>query len=162
LSHAAFEVKVVTAISLQHCVGNAQTKPFCRSNRARLATSGPRDDGLRPLLIARSSRGIAISSSIQFLHHTGSIQAEGMGFEPTIDFDATGDLSCRCVICQECRAANALHSGCLTWLELASRDTDLRRVIDAWEKLPAAIRRAIVTLVSAINPDGSGSSSERS
>jgi hypothetical protein len=50
-----------------------------------------------------------------------------------------------------CRAANALHSGRFQWLESALNDADVRRVIVRWQRLPAAIRRAIVALADSID-----------
>ena len=67
--------------------------------------------------------------------------------ESTVDFDATRILSCGCVICDECRAANALQTGRCNCLDLASIDADFQRVIRAWDGLPEVIRRAIVALV---------------
>jgi hypothetical protein len=48
-----------------------------------------------------------------------------------------------------CRAANALHSGRLKWLESALNDADLQRVIATWDVLPEAIQRAILGLVNS-------------
>jgi hypothetical protein len=51
-----------------------------------------------------------------------------------------------------CRAANALHAGILNWLETASNDIGLQRVIASWDGLPAAIRKAIVALIDSREP----------
>jgi len=72
------------------------------------------------------------------------------GIEPAFGFLATGKLPCCCAICEECRAAGALHFPHTAWLELASFDPDLRRVIAAWSGLPAAIRKAILVLVGSL------------
>ena len=71
------------------------------------------------------------------------------GIEPASDFNATGKLPCGCVICENCRAALALHFGRPGWLELASADADLQRVVTAWTDLPDAIRRALIALVGS-------------
>jgi hypothetical protein len=47
------------------------------------------------------------------------------------------------------RAANALHSGRLKWLESALIDANLQRVITTWDTLPEAIRRAILALIGS-------------
>ena len=72
-----------------------------------------------------------------------------MGFESTSDFDATGKLPCGCVICEQCRAANALHCESFNCLSLASIDTNLQEVIAAWDGLPEAIRRAVMALIGS-------------
>jgi hypothetical protein len=41
------------------------------------------------------------------------------GIEPNGDFDAIGNLPCDCVICGECRDANALLLGCSNWRDLS-------------------------------------------
>lgn len=74
---------------------------------------------------------------------------EAAGIEPSIDFAATGQLPCGCVICEECRAALALQNWRPEWLEVAFDDADLQRVVDAWADLPEAIRRAAVSLVDS-------------
>jgi hypothetical protein len=48
-----------------------------------------------------------------------------------------------------CRAANALHSGRLKWLESALNDADLQRVIAAWAGLSAPIRAAVIAVVES-------------
>jgi hypothetical protein len=45
------------------------------------------------------------------------------------------------------RAGRALHADCPRWLDLASLDADLQRVIAAWGGLPEAIRTAIADLI---------------
>jgi hypothetical protein len=70
-----------------------------------------------------------------------------MGFEPTSDFDATGNLRCGCVICERCRAANALHIDSTNLLDLASSDADLQRIAAAWDRLAKAAKAAIVALL---------------
>jgi hypothetical protein len=74
---------------------------------------------------------------------------EAAEIEPSFDFAATGQLPCGCVICEECRAARALHFRRTEWLELASSDADLQRVIATWGNLPEPIRRAILVLVGS-------------
>jgi hypothetical protein len=46
-----------------------------------------------------------------------------------------------------CRAANALRTDRLKWLELALNDADLQRVLVRWNELPQAIKAAIVVIV---------------
>ena len=70
-----------------------------------------------------------------------------MGFEPGADFAPSNCNSPTCVDCEMRRAANALHSGCFQWLEVALKDTDLQRVIAAWRDMPAPIRSAVLALV---------------
>jgi hypothetical protein len=71
------------------------------------------------------------------------------GFEPDADFAATGILPCGCMICQECRAALALHSSCPEWLEVAFDDADLQRIVTTRDGLPRAIKTAITALVGS-------------
>jgi hypothetical protein len=82
----------------------------------------------------------------------GLLRAEGMGFEPTLNSAVTGNLPCGCVICDECRAANALQSGRPTWFAMASVDADLHRVIASWPTLPGPIRAAMMALVATLPP----------
>jgi hypothetical protein len=56
---------------------------------------------------------------------------------------------CGCVACEGRRAANALHFARSSFLELASRDADLRRMISAWAGLPEAIRRATWAMIDS-------------
>lgn len=72
-----------------------------------------------------------------------------MGLEPTASRGATGNGSCGCVICLECRAALALQTGHPDRLALASFDGDLQRVIGAWDRLPNAIQKAVLALVGS-------------
>jgi hypothetical protein len=74
---------------------------------------------------------------------------EAAGIESASDFDATDQLPCGCVFCEECRAANALHDDCSSCLNLTSADADLQRVVAAWVALPKVIRRAIVVLIES-------------
>jgi hypothetical protein len=55
-----------------------------------------------------------------------------------------------------CRAAHALQRGDFTWLELAFRDADLRRVLSQWYSLPTPIRRGILAVVGSQEPTDSG------
>ena len=71
---------------------------------------------------------------------------EAAGIEPAGDFAATGKLPCGCVICEECRAANALHGDCSSCLCMASLDADLQQIVETWSSLPGPIRAAILTL----------------
>jgi hypothetical protein len=77
-----------------------------------------------------------------------------MGFEPTCNFDATDDGSCGCENCQSARAARALYVGGPNCPALALLDSDLQRVIAAWEGLPEAIRMAVMALVGVQKADG--------
>jgi hypothetical protein len=43
-----------------------------------------------------------------------------------------------------------LHSGCVELLEVALNDTDLQRLIIAWDGLPSAIRKALLALVGSV------------
>jgi len=45
-----------------------------------------------------------------------------------------------------CRAANALQTGRLNWLEVALNDADLEKVIHTWNKLPQSFRQAILSI----------------
>jgi hypothetical protein len=69
------------------------------------------------------------------------------GIEPNGDFDATGNLPCGCVICEECRAARALRFARSNWPDLASLDVDLQSVHAVWDGLPVAIRNAVLALI---------------
>jgi hypothetical protein len=53
------------------------------------------------------------------------------------------------VICEECRAALALHSECFKRQLLASLDADLLAVIARWDSLPGAIRKAMMDLLES-------------
>lgn len=72
-----------------------------------------------------------------------------LGLEPTPDFYPTDNPISTSVICPECGAARALHSGRPNWLDLASVDADLLSVVVAWENMSAAIRKAILALVQS-------------
>ena len=72
------------------------------------------------------------------------------GLEPTEDLDTTAVAAYGCVICPRCRAARALQTGHLGWLDLASLDGDLQRVIAAWGGLPSAIREVLLALVGLL------------
>ena len=73
-----------------------------------------------------------------------------MGFEPTCNSAANDNAVCVCEKCLEARAALALHSGCFKWLESALNDADLQGVIAAWDRLPPAIRRAMLALAGSV------------
>jgi len=74
-----------------------------------------------------------------------------MGFEPEPDFVSNNGEHCGYADCEMGRAANALHSGCLKWLELALNDADLPSVIVKWGELPVAIRKAMLALVGSLD-----------
>ena len=78
-----------------------------------------------------------------------SVIGRAAGFEPVAEFAATADGDCLCDFCQGWRAANALQTGGCKSPDLASLDSDLRRVISAWDGLPDAIRRAILVMAEA-------------
>lgn len=61
-------------------------------------------------------------------------------------FGATRALPCGCEICENRRAANALHAGDSNRLDVASIDVDLRQIVASWGTLPNAIRRAMTAL----------------
>jgi hypothetical protein len=73
-----------------------------------------------------------------------------VGIESAGDFDATGNLPCGCVICEKCRAANALYAGRPNFLDLALIVADLQGVIAAWSMLPAAVRAAMTVLTAIV------------
>jgi hypothetical protein len=74
---------------------------------------------------------------------------EAAGIEPAIDSFLSLNADCGCDFCQGWRAANALQMGGPVCLLLTSVDADLQRVIEAWDELPAAMRRAVLALVGA-------------
>jgi integrase len=74
-------------------------------------------------------------------------KAEGKGFEPDGDCAVTADGDCPCDFCQGWRAALALQNDGSEWRHVASFDSDLQRVVLAWDAIPAAIRCAIIALV---------------
>jgi hypothetical protein len=76
-------------------------------------------------------------------------KAKCTGFEPASGFDTTGNLPCGCVICDECRAALALHPEFLKWLALALHDADLQAVLAKWDTLPGSIRKAMMALLNS-------------
>jgi hypothetical protein len=71
-------------------------------------------------------------------------KVEAAGIEPSDDFDATSEGPCNCENCQQCRAANALHSECVKRHLLASFDIDLQRLIAVWNLLDVEVRGVIV------------------
>lgn len=144
-------MKIITLISLTilFSVGGAVTPSSALATAAKndivLGQLSPRDNSGT----STASENTASSQTQDTLGFASrvSFQAEGMGFEPDADFTATGVLPCVCVICPECRAARALQTGRLQWLESALNDADLQRVIAAWADLPDAIRRAMLALI---------------
>jgi hypothetical protein len=74
---------------------------------------------------------------------------EAAGIEPADDSDATADSACDCEVCQECRAAYALHFECFKSRLLASFDADLQQLMNGWACLPEAIRAAIIALAES-------------
>jgi hypothetical protein len=87
---------------------------------------------------------------------------EAAGIEPSIDFAATGNLPCGCVICEECRAAPALHFWGAECPLVSCNGVDCQdgdcppAVLRAWFNLPPHIRDAILTLVEAGMPSANG------
>ncbi len=73
------------------------------------------------------------------------------GIEPSDDFGATADSPCDCENCQQCRAAYALHLECFKGHLMASFDADLQRVVEAWDRLPEAVRKAVMVLTHRAN-----------
>jgi hypothetical protein len=73
-----------------------------------------------------------------------------VGVEPNLNSDATADGDCSCVNCPKCGAANALQDGHFDCPALASLDTDLQRVVGAWDGLPAHMRKTILALVGFV------------
>jgi hypothetical protein len=51
------------------------------------------------------------------------------------------------MICEPCRAAQALQTAHSDWLALASIDADLRQLIELWDGLPTAIRSTLLALI---------------
>jgi hypothetical protein len=60
-----------------------------------------------------------------------------------------GKLPCGCVICEQCRAANALHDACSEKHCMAPLDADLQCIVAAWNVLPSAIKAAILVLAQS-------------
>lgn len=56
-------------------------------------------------------------------------------------------LPCGCVICDNHRAANALHLEGASWHTVSLSDADLQFVIARWAQLPKPIRAAVVALI---------------
>ncbi len=77
------------------------------------------------------------------------VAGEAAGLEPTAGFYSTDDDVSTSVICPECGAARALHSGRSNWLDLSSVDADLLSVVLVWEKISGPIRKAIVSLMES-------------
>lgn len=71
----------------------------------------------------------------------------GGGIEPPLESDATNNQPGGCEFCIDPGAANALHSCGPNCHSLAAFDADLHLVIEAWEGLSDAIRRAVIGLV---------------
>jgi len=74
------------------------------------------------------------------------------GFEAADRISATADGECTCDFCQGWRATNALQNGGSSCHVLASADADLQRVVGAWDRLPAAMRKAVLALVGSVEP----------
>jgi len=55
------------------------------------------------------------------------------------------------MIRKPCRAARALQTAHSDWLELASIDGELHRMIAGWVVLPKSIRSAMLALIGAID-----------
>jgi hypothetical protein len=75
---------------------------------------------------------------------------EAAGIEPVGGFDETDNCDCGCDFCRGFRAARALHSWRPEWLELASLDADLQRLVAAWGALSKAMRAAVMALIGSI------------
>lgn len=76
---------------------------------------------------------------------------EAAGIEPAFSSDASTDGITDCVICPDCGAANALHSGSTPCQQSSPIDTDLLRVTSSWESLPQHVRQTILSLVDAVS-----------
>jgi hypothetical protein len=75
-----------------------------------------------------------------------------VGVEPNLESATTADGDCGCANCPGCCAANALQGGRSVCPALASLDTDLQRVVGAWDGLPTHIRKTILALVGFAEP----------
>jgi hypothetical protein len=76
-----------------------------------------------------------------------AFKARVTGLEPASEFAANVGALCGCENCLQCCAARALHSECFKRHYLASLDSDLQKVINAWERLPVTLREAVSVLV---------------
>lgn len=74
-------------------------------------------------------------------------EAEGMGFEPGPNLEGTHCVTCTCAEGQRDGAANALQNKGSHSQLLATIDTDLQRVIAAWDGLPIGIKKAVIALL---------------
>jgi hypothetical protein len=99
--------------------------------------------GSKPL-IRKAKRLAAMICGEPFVFQVGAT-----GFEPYAENDSNECSICGYANCEMGRAANALHSGRLKWLESALIDANLQRVITTWDTLPEAIRRAILALIGS-------------
>ena len=104
----------------------------------------------------RRSKGLDALGQALTLDVTACHRVEAAGIEPSDNFDATSECQCNCENCQQCRAANALHSGCIKRHLLASFDIDLQCLIERWERLDVSVRQAIAAYcnpsVVAVSP----------
>jgi hypothetical protein len=71
------------------------------------------------------------------------------GFEPDSENAASILTLCTCGNCQQYSAASALHSEGIGKQLPALNDSDLVKVIDAWEALPDPARKAILALIQS-------------
>ncbi len=75
------------------------------------------------------------------------VDATRTGKMPDSGCDVSDSDDCGCDYCQGYLAARALQTPDTERLDLAVLDADLRRVFQAWSKLPEAIRSSIAVLL---------------
>jgi hypothetical protein len=89
----------------------------------------------------------AIKKRAMLRHLSQHRSVESARIELASCAESSLDRDCGCDKCDHPRAARALHSGGPNCHFLASLDPDLQRVIEAWDSLPEAIRRATLALI---------------
>jgi hypothetical protein len=92
---------------------------------------------------------------------SNNLQSRGGGNRTRLRFGATIDSAFDCEMCQQCRAAYALHFECFKGHFLASLDADLQRVISAWKSLDDESRWAIMNSLDSFCPSERNRSFER-